>query len=49
MQGMSDEDIAIIEKDPLQAPLEDKDRAMLIFERTMVIAADFREDQYPPV
>ena len=29
MQGMSEEDIEKIEKDPLQAPLEDKERDML--------------------
>ena len=31
MQGMSEEDIQKIEEDPLQAPLEDKDRDMLVF------------------
>ena len=31
MQGMSEEDIEKIEKDPLQAPLEDKERDMLAF------------------
>ena len=31
MQGMSEEDIQKIEKDPLQAPLEDKERDMLAF------------------
>lgn len=31
MQGMSDEDIEKIEEDPLQAPLEDKERDMLAF------------------
>ena len=31
MQGLSDEDIAKMEKDPLQAPLDDKDRAMVAF------------------
>jgi len=31
MQGMSEEDIQKIEQDPLQAPLEDKDRDMLAF------------------
>ena len=31
MQGMSEEDIQKIEEDPLQAPLEDKDRDLLAF------------------
>ena len=31
MQGMSEEDVEKIVEDPLQAPLEDKDRAMLAF------------------
>jgi alkylhydroperoxidase family enzyme len=31
MQGMSEEDIQKVVEDPLQAPLEDKDRAMLAF------------------
>jgi len=31
MQGMSDKDIRKIEADPLQAPLDDKDRAMVAF------------------
>ena len=31
MQGLSDEDIDKMEKDPLQAPLDDKDRAMVSF------------------
>ena len=31
MQGMSEEDIEKIEEDPLQAPLEDKERDMLAF------------------
>ena len=31
MQGMSDEDIEKIQEDPLQAPLDDKDRALLAF------------------
>jgi alkylhydroperoxidase family enzyme len=30
-QGLSDEDIAKMEKDPLRAPLEDKDREMVAF------------------
>ena len=31
MQGLSDEDIEKMEKNPLQAPLDDKDRAMVSF------------------
>ena len=31
MQGLSDDDIKKIEEDPLQAPLSDKDRAMVAF------------------
>ncbi len=31
MQGMSEEDIAAVAQDPLQAPLEDKERALLGF------------------
>ena len=31
MQGMSEDDIQKVVEDPLQAPLEDKDRAMLAF------------------
>jgi alkylhydroperoxidase family enzyme len=31
MQGLSDDDIQKMEKEPLQAPLDDKDRAMLAF------------------
>ena len=31
MQGMSEDDIQKIVDDPLQAPLDDKDRAMLAF------------------
>ena len=31
MQGLSDEDIEQMEKDPLQAPLDDKDRTMVAF------------------
>ena len=31
MQGLSDEDIEKMENDPLQAPLDDKDRAMVAF------------------
>jgi hypothetical protein len=31
MQGLSDEDIETMENDPLQAPLDDKDRAMVAF------------------
>jgi alkylhydroperoxidase family enzyme len=31
MQGMTEDDIEKIVEDPLQAPLDDKDRAMLTF------------------
>ncbi len=31
MQGLTDEDIARMEEDPLQAPLEEKDQAMVAF------------------
>jgi len=31
MQGLSDEDIERMEKDPLQAPLDDKDQGMVAF------------------
>ena len=31
MQGLSDEDISKMEKDPLQAPLDDRDREMVAF------------------
>ena len=31
MQGLSDEDIEKMENDPLEAPLDDKDRAMVAF------------------
>ena len=31
MQGLSDEDVARMEEDPLQAPLDDRDQAMLAF------------------
>jgi alkylhydroperoxidase family enzyme len=31
MQGLSDDDIKKMEQDPLQAPLDDKDRAMVAF------------------
>jgi len=31
MQGMDEEQIKIVEKDPRQAPIEDKDREMLVF------------------
>jgi alkylhydroperoxidase family enzyme len=31
LQGLSDEDIDMMEEDPLRAPLDDKDRAMVAF------------------
>ena len=31
MQGLTDKDIARMEEDPLQAPLEEKDQAMVVF------------------
>ena len=31
MQGLTEEDIARMEEDPLQAPLDDRDRAMVDF------------------
>ena len=40
MQGLSDEDIEKMEKDPLQAPLDDKDRAMVSFVMKAVKSPD---------
>jgi alkylhydroperoxidase family enzyme len=45
MQGLSDEDIEQMEKDPLQAPLDDKDRAMVAFVMKAVKAPDAVEKQ----
>jgi alkylhydroperoxidase family enzyme len=40
MQGMSEDDIQKIVEDPLQAPLDDKDRAMLAFVMKAIKAPD---------
>lgn len=40
MQGMSENDIEKIAEDPLQAPLDDKDRAMLVFVMKAIKASD---------
>ena len=40
MQGLSDEDIAKMEKDPLQTPLEDRERAMVAFVMKAVKTSD---------
>ena len=45
MQGLADEDIEQMEKDPLQAPLDDKDRAMVAFVMKAVKAPDAVEKQ----
>ena len=45
MQGLSDEDIEQMEKDPLQAPLDDKDRAMVAFVMKAVKTPDVVEKQ----
>ena len=45
MQGLSDEDIETMEKDPLQAPLDDKDRAMVAFVMKAVKTPDAVEKQ----
>ena len=46
MQGMSDEDIRKTTRDPAQAPLDDKDRAMLTFVMKAIKTPDavIRED-----
>jgi alkylhydroperoxidase family enzyme len=44
-QGVSDEDIEKMEKDPLQAPLDDKDRAMVAFVMKAVKAPDTVQKQ----
>lgn len=36
LQGMTDDDIQKIEEDPMQAPLDDKDRAMVAFVMTAI-------------
>jgi len=45
MQGLSDKDIDKMEKDPLQAPLDDKDRAMVAFVMKAVKTPDAVEQQ----
>ena len=45
MQGLTDEDIEKMEKDPLQAPLDDKDRAMVAFVMKAVKSPDAVEKQ----
>ena len=45
MQGLSDEDIEQMEKDPLQAPLDDKDRTMVAFVMKAVKTPDAVEKQ----
>ena len=45
MQGLSDEDIEKMENDPLQAPLDDKDRAMVAFVMKAVKTPDAVEKQ----
>ena len=44
MQGMTEEDIEKIEKDPLQAPLDDKDRAMVAFVMKAIESPDAIEE-----
>ena len=45
MQGLSEDDIAKMEKDPLQAPLDDKDRAMVAFVMKAIKTPDAVEKQ----
>jgi len=45
MQGLSDEDIDKMEADPLQTPLDDKDRAMVAFVMKAVKTPDAVEKQ----
>ena len=45
MQGLTDEDIEKMEKDPLQAPLDDKDRAMVAFVMKAIKTPDAVEKQ----
>lgn len=49
MQGMSEEDIEKIQEDPLQAPLDDKDRGMLAFVMKAIKTPDTvaNEDMVP--
>ena len=44
MQGMSEDDIEKIVEDPLQAPLDDKDRAMLAFVMKAINTPDLVEE-----
>ena len=45
MQGLSDDDIAKMQKDPLQAPLDDRDRAMVAFVIKAIKTPDAVEKQ----
>jgi alkylhydroperoxidase family enzyme len=45
MQGLTDDDIDKMEKDPLQAPLDDKDRAMVAFVMKAIKTPDAVEKQ----
>ena len=45
IQGLSKDDIDKMEKDPLQAPLDDKDRAMVAFVMKAIITPDAVEKQ----
>jgi alkylhydroperoxidase family enzyme len=45
IQGLSDEDIEKMENDPLQAPLDDKDRAMVAFVIRAIKTPDAVEKQ----
>jgi alkylhydroperoxidase family enzyme len=45
MQGLSDDDIRKIEEDPLRAPLDDKDRAMVAFVMKAIKTPDEVEKQ----
>jgi len=45
MQGLSDEDISKMEKDPLQAPLDDRDREMVAFVMKAVKTPDAVEKE----
>ena len=45
MQGLTEDDIDKMEKDPLQAPLDDKDRAMVAFVMKAIKTPDAVEKQ----
>jgi alkylhydroperoxidase family enzyme len=45
MQGLTDEDIQKMESDPLQAPLDDKDRAMVSFVMKAIKSPDTIQEQ----